>query len=201
MANNSSVCGQVRVFISEKSQEKNSFKDKVKLLTLLQNILEDLDYPTFLQINFEELNEVDLLSENPLIIDFSAVGKWEFEKNIQFLIELLTKQDISFYPKEFQDNLIELQSLLKYYCLGLNFTFYEIFSWTQTVSQTTISLYDFSQSNQQLFEKRFGYDIVSSNSFHLTPKELEVANSFSHYEEFQNFVPEELENQNPFISI
>jgi hypothetical protein len=44
MANNSSVCGQVGVFISEKSQERNSFKDKVKLLTLLQNILEDLNY-------------------------------------------------------------------------------------------------------------------------------------------------------------
>lgn len=201
MANNSSVCGQVGVFISEKSQEKNSFKDKIKILALLQNILEDLDYPTFLEINVDELNKVDFFPENSLIVNFSAVGKWEFEKNIQFLIELLTKQDISFYPKEFQDKLIELQSLLKHYCLGLNFNFYEIFSWTQTVSQTTISLYDFSQSNQQLFEKRFGYDIVSSNSFHLTSKELEVANSFSNYEEFQNFVPEELENQDPFISI
>ena len=190
MANCSSVFGQVGVFITAKNNSQQStFKDKVKIIKLIQLILENLSYPTFLQLNPEELSEIDfsLESESSLLINFSAVGKWSFEQNIQNLIKLLTETNISIYPDEFRKNLSQLQFLLKDYNLGLNFYFYELFSWSNSLNQTSISIYDLSDCNQSQ-TNRFNYEIINNVEFPLSQKEVEKLNNLTDYVDFKNFI-------------
>lgn len=190
MANCSSVFGQVGVFITAKNNSQQStFKDKVKIIKLIQLILENLSYPTFLQLNPEELSEIDfsLESESSLLINFSAVGKWSFEQNIQNFIKLLTETNISIYPEEFRENLLHLQSLLKDYNLGLNFYFYELFSWSNSLNHTSISIYDLSDGNQSS-TNRFNYEIINNVEFPLSQEEVETLNNFTDYVDFKNFI-------------
>lgn len=190
MANSSSVFGQVGIFIAAKNNSQQStFKDKVKIIKSIQSILEDLSYPTFLQLNPDELSEIDfsLELESSLLIDFSAVGKWSFEQNIQNFIKLLTETNISIYPEEFRENLSHLQSLLKDYNLGLNFYFYELFSWSNSLNHTSISIYDLSDGNQSS-TNRFNYEIINNVEFPLSQEEVETLNNFTDYVDFKNFI-------------
>lgn len=190
MANCSSVFGQVGIFIAAKNNSQQStFKDKVKIIKSIQSILEDLSYPTFLQLNPDELSEIDfsLELESSLLIDFSAVGKWSFEQNIQNFIKLLTETNISIYPEEFRENLSHLQSLLKDYNLGLNFYFYELFSWSNSLNHTSISIYDLSDGNQSS-TNRFNYEIINNVEFPLSQEEVETLNNFTDYVDFKNFI-------------
>ena len=190
MANSSSVFGQVGIFIAAKNNSQQStFKDKVKIIKSIQSILEDLSYPTFLQLNPDELSEIDfsLELESSLLIDFSAVGKWSFEQNIQNFIKLLTETNISIYPEEFRENLSHLQSLLKDYNLGLNFYFYELFSWSNSLNHTSISIYDLSYGNQSS-TNRFNYEIINNVEFPLSQEEVETLNNFTDYVDFKNFI-------------
>lgn len=190
MANSSSVFGQVGIFIAAKNNSQQStFKDKARIIKSIQSILESLSYPTFLQVNPEELSEIDfsLESESSLLIKFSAVGKWNFEQNIQNFIKLLTETNISIYPEEFRENLSQLQSLLKDYNLGLNFYFYELFSWSNSLNQTFISIYDLSSCNH-FITNRFNYETINNVEFLLSREEVETLNNFTDYVDFKNFI-------------